>query len=100
MNFPASSESGGRRIERRESEHKGRAVIEFTFGADGSVMGEDDVLGNCEAQACASGLPGARLVDAVKALEQSRQMFGGDAGTEIADIELDGETPPRRGPQG
>src|SRR2546430_14655099 len=45
---------------------------------------------NGEAQAGAAGLPGARLVDPVEALEDAVEVFGGDAGAEVADAELDG----------
>ncbi len=45
---------------------------------------------NGEPKTCATGLPGAGFVDAVEALKDAREMFRGDAGTKVADAELDG----------
>src|SRR5258707_580634 len=52
-------------------------------------MGEHDVLGDGEAQSGAARFAGAGFVDAIEALEQARQMFGSDAGAEVANVELD-----------
>ena len=45
---------------------------EFAFGADGAAVGEHDVLGDGKAEASASGLAGTGLVDAIKALKETR----------------------------
>src|SRR5579863_4022450 len=51
-------------------------------------MGEHDVLGDSQAQACPARLPGTSLVHAVEALKQTRQVFGGNARAKIADKKL------------
>ena len=51
-------------------------------------MGQDDVLDDGQAQARASGLAGASLIYAVKALEDAVQVLGGNAGAKIPDGEL------------
>ena len=48
------------------------------------------MLCNGEAQARAARLSGAGLIDPVKALENSVEVFGGDARAEVADPELNG----------
>lgn len=58
---------------------------EFAFGADGSAVGEHDVLGNGEAEAGASGFAGAGFIDAIETFEEARQVLGGNAGPEVAD---------------
>ena len=63
-------------------------MVEFAFGADGASMGEHDVFGDCQSQAGAAGFAGTGLVDPVEALEQSREVFGGDAGAEIPHVEF------------
>src|SRR5579864_3255778 len=47
------------------------------------------MFGDGEAETGASRFAGAGFVDTVEALEQARQVFGGNAGAEIADVELD-----------
>ena len=63
-------------------------MVELAFGAYCASMGEHDVFGDCQSQAGAAGFAGASLVDPVEALEQSRQVFGGDAGSEVLHIEF------------
>src|SRR5277367_4401069 len=45
---------------------------------------------NCQTKASPPRLSGAGFVDSVETLEDARKMFGGDAGTKVADAELDG----------
>src|ERR1700722_17971803 len=73
-----------------EGEEEDGAMGQFAFGADGTAVGEHDVFGDGEAEAGASGFTGAGFIDAVKAFEQAREMFGSDAGAEILDEEFDG----------
>src|SRR3954469_17275134 len=65
-----------------EGEEECATVAEFAFGADGAAVGEHDVFGDGQTEAGAAGLAGAGFVDAVEALEETRQMLGGDAGAE------------------
>ena len=51
------------------------------------------MLGDREAEAGAAQLAAARLVDAIKALEEARQVLSGNAGAVVAHVDLD---PPRR----
>src|SRR5213083_1564729 len=51
-------------------------------------MSQHNVLGNSEAQAGSSRLPGPRLVDSVETLEQAWQVLGRNAGTEILHVKL------------
>ena len=53
-------------------------------------MGQHDVLGDGEAEAGASGFAGAGFVDAIEALEQAREVLGGNAGAEVLDEEFHG----------
>jgi hypothetical protein len=76
---------------RSAGKQKSAAVAEFAFGADGAAMGQHDVFGDGKPESSAAGFAGAGFVDAVKALEEAREMFGGDAGAEILDIEFDAE---------
>ena len=64
-------------------------MIEFALGADGAAVSQHDVFGDGQSQAGAAGFAGAGLVYAVEALEQARQVLGGNARTEILNIELD-----------
>ena len=52
-------------------------------------MGEHDMLGNRKSEAGSARFAGARLVNAVKALEQAWQVFGGNARAEVLHIKLD-----------
>src|SRR6266404_7621726 len=80
-----------------QSEEKGGAVAKIAFGADGAAVGQHDVLRDGEGEAGAAGFAGARFVDAIKTFEETRQMFGGDAGAEILHIEFDSEFDPAFG---
>ena len=66
-------------------------MVEFAFGADGTTVGEHDVLGDGEAEAGAAGFAGAGFVDAVEAFEEARQMLGGNARAEILNIKFNPE---------
>ena len=66
-------------------------MVEFAFGADGAAVGERDVFGDGQSEAGAAGFTGTGFVDAVEAFEQARQVFGGDAGSEILNVEFDSE---------
>ena len=72
-----------------KGEGEGASVAEFAVGTDGATVGAHDVLGDGEAEAGAAGFARAGFVDAVEALEEARKMLGGDAGAEVANIELD-----------
>jgi hypothetical protein len=82
---PSFHELGG-----GEGEEEDGAVGQFAFGADGAAVGEHDVFGDGEAEAGASGFAGAGFVDAVEAFEEAREVFGGDAGSEVLNEEFDG----------
>src|ERR1700730_7088414 len=71
-----------------EGEQESAAVVEFAFGADGATVGEHDVLGDSEAEAGAAGFARSRFVDAIEALEKTRQMLGGDARAGILHLEF------------
>ena len=71
-----------------EGENEGAAASEFAYGADAALVGQDDVLGDGQAEACAAGLAGASFIDPIETLEKTRQMFGWDAGAEVTNIEL------------
>lgn len=63
---------------------------QFAFGADGTAVGQHDVLGNSQAEAGSSGFAGASLIDAIEAFEEAREVLGGNACAEILDAEFDG----------
>jgi hypothetical protein len=63
--------------------------MKFALGAYRAAMCENDVLGDGETKPCATTLAGAGLIDAIKALEQSRKMLRADTGSEVLDVELD-----------
>ena len=67
-------------------------MVEFAFGANRASMGKHDVLGNGEAEACASGFARARLVDTIEAFEEAWYMLRGNAGSEIANVKLDADS--------
>src|SRR6266576_6699081 len=77
-----------RALGNRQREQKHRAVVQFAFCANGSLMGQHDVLGDGEAEAGAAGFAGACLVHAIEALEQARQVLGGDSRSEVTHVEL------------
>ena len=66
-------------------------MVQFTFGANGSTVGEHDVLGDCEAKSGASRFPGAGLVDAVEPFEETRHVLRRNARSEVTDVEFPGE---------
>src|SRR5437899_2039773 len=55
-------------------------------------MRQNNVLGDGESQASASGFAGASLIHAVETLEQPGKMLGRDAGPEVFHVELDAAT--------
>lgn len=65
-------------------------MIEFALGPDASAMGEHDVFGNRQPQSSSARLSGTRLVHSVKAFKQATKVRGGYAGSEVANVELDG----------
>ena len=64
-------------------------MMQLTLGSNRSTMGENDVLGDREPQASATGLSRTGLIDTVEALEQAGQMLGRDAGAKVPDVKLD-----------
>src|SRR5260370_17215844 len=72
-----------------EGENEVTAGVELTFGANGTAVGLDHVTCDGQTEASAAGLPGAGFVDAVEALEDATEVFGGDAGAKVADTALD-----------
>ena len=63
---------------------------QFAFGADRSAVGQHDVFGDGKSEAGASGFAGAGFIDAIEALEETREVLGGNAGAEILYAEFDG----------
>ena len=61
----------------------------FAFGADGTSMGQHDVFGDGESQASAAGFARTGFIDAIEALEETREVLGGNAGAEILYAEFD-----------
>ena len=77
-----------RDLSQRKREQESGTVIELTLGANGATMGQDDMFGDCQPQSGSSRFARARFVHSVKAFEQSRQVLGGNARTEILYIEF------------
>src|SRR4051812_23929487 len=63
-----------------QRDDKSRAALGAIFGDDRSAEQFHEVLGDRQSQAGAAGIPCARLVDAVEALEDAQQVFLGNAG--------------------
>ena len=61
-------------------------------------MGPHDVLGDRQTQAGAARFAGSGLIHAIETLEQSRQMLGRDARTEISYVEFDARASAARAP--
>src|ERR1700751_6488266 len=72
-----------------QSEKEGRAMVKFALCANRAQVRERDVFGNGEPQTGPSRFAGARLVDAVKALEEARQMLRADPRAESTKIKFD-----------
>src|SRR5271157_6266875 len=87
LRFPFSGHGRGRR--QGQGEVEDGAFAEFAFGPDASAVGQDDVLDDGQAEAGAAGLAGTGFVDAVEALKDAIEVFGGDAGAEVLDGEFD-----------
>ena len=62
---------------------------QFALGANGTAMGQHDVFGDGESQPSAAGFSGARFVHAIEALEEPREVLGGNAGAEILHAKFD-----------
>ena len=58
-----------------QCEMKGGAGAELAFSPGAASVGLHDVLDDGEAEACASEVAGARLIDPVEALEDALQVF-------------------------
>src|ERR1700747_337682 len=81
VSFERSSTGG-----ERQGKQKSRTVVELAFGANGAGVRQHDVLGDRQTEAGTAGLARACLVYAVEAFKKPRQVFGGDARTEVANI--------------
>ena len=68
---------------------KGAAVAGPAFDFEVAVMFGQGVFGDGKAKAGAAVVAGAAGIDAVEALGQARQVFGGDAGAGVAYAETD-----------
>jgi hypothetical protein len=78
----------GNQLDFGQQEEERCAVSDGAFHPDGTAMVENNMLYDCQTEACAAAFARARFVDAIKALEDSRQMLRSDAGAEVADKEL------------
>src|SRR5579871_230528 len=74
----------------RKGENEGASGVQLAFGADGSALRLHHILGNCEAEAGSSGLPGTGFINPVEAFEDAVEVFGGNSLAKVADTELDG----------
>src|SRR5260370_1640221 len=84
-------------VEDGDGEVELRAAADFAFDPDAAAMHFDDVLGDGQAEAGAAEFAGARDVDAVEALEDTRLVGGGGANAGIADGQ-DASVPPALAP--
>ena len=75
--------------QRGEREDEGGAGRRGAFGPDAAAVGFDQLLDDGQAEAGAAGGAGARIVDAVEAFEDEREMFGRDAGAAILHADFD-----------
>src|SRR5690349_10171418 len=73
----------------RQHEGEGCAVAEFAAGMDGTAVRANNVLDDSQAQAGPTGFARTRVVDAIKAFEEARQVLAGDARAKVADVELE-----------
>ena len=69
---------------RRKVDAEGAAPAEAAVDGDAAAVGLGDVLDDGEAEAGAAELAAARLVDAVEALEEPRQVLARDAAALVA----------------
>ena len=63
-------------------------MAEFARHSGLSTVIQNNVLHNCQPQPGAAGFTRPRLIDTIETLEQSRQMLGGNTGTEVSNVEL------------
>ncbi len=63
-------------------------MVQLAFRGDDAAVSQDNVLGDRQAEASASAIARAGFVHPVEALEKPRQMFTGDARTEVPHVEL------------
>src|SRR3954449_3106365 len=70
----------------RQSHRHARSVTRPALGPDRASVGFYQRPGDCQTQAEAAAPPGARAVPPVKALENMRQVLGGNAGPVITDL--------------
>src|SRR5664280_2341923 len=75
---------------RRQSKKEDAAVVQFAFGPDRAAVYANDVLGDCQSQPGAAALARTRFVNAVKTLEQPRQMLRGYPWAVVVHKEFDG----------
>src|SRR5439155_24275736 len=71
-----------------QREEEGRPLPHFALHPDFAVMGLRDVLDDGQAQAGAALLPGARLVDPIKALEDAVDGLRRDSRPVVANKDL------------
>src|ERR1019366_5587148 len=74
---------------RRECEKERRALADDALHARGSVQRRHQVLDNGKTQTGAAQFARAGLIHAVEALEEARQVFGGNSDSGVADTHLD-----------
>src|SRR5262249_33338043 len=80
--YVTSSGSGKR-------EPEGASLARDAVDPDRALHGLDEVLDDREAEAGAAHVPRATAVDAVKALEEARQVAGLDAGAGVRHLDVD-----------
>ena len=73
----------------RKSDGKHLATVARGFGPDPATQDLHQVLRNCKPQAKATGLPRARTVDLVEALEHPAPVLWRDARTMIANADAE-----------
>src|SRR5262245_16573691 len=74
---------------RRAPHGERRAFAQFAGYFDRSAVGLDDGLGDCEAEAATPVCTGTGFIDAIKALENMREIVRGNASPRISHDERD-----------
>ena len=64
-------------------------MIKLALGPNRSLMRQNNMLGDGEPQPGAPGFPRPSFIDTVETLEKTVQMLGGNAGSEVSDVEFD-----------
>src|SRR5215471_3027170 len=72
----------------RNGKQKHTTVVQFTLGANGASVSQDDVLGDRQSEAGPAGFAGTSFVHTVKAFKEPGKMFGRNARTKILNIKL------------